>query len=116
MTGDYIERKVLPIGGLKEKVIAAHRAGIDTVLFPMENQRDTERYPRMFGKIDMIPLHQCNQVMKHALTRFQNLKIVKPENNKSRNYQLNKLRMKHSFHRTVEWLVKVARKILLSPF
>lgn len=82
MTGEITLRgKVLPIGGLKEKVIAAHRAGIDTVLFPMENQRDTEEIPEnVLERLTMIPVASMCQVMKHALTRFPESKDeVKPE-------------------------------------
>lgn len=72
MTGEITLRgRVLAIGGLKEKVIAAHRAGIDTVLFPMENKRDTEEIPEnVLSKLTMIPVASMDQVMKYALTRF----------------------------------------------
>ncbi len=71
MTGEITLRgKVLPIGGLKEKVLAAHRAGIDTILFPVENKKDIEEIPENIReKIRLIPVSSMAQVMKAALIR-----------------------------------------------
>lgn len=72
MTGEITLRgRVLPIGGLKEKVLAAHRAGIDTILLPMENKKDIEEIPEnVRDKIRLLPLQSMEQVMKEALVRF----------------------------------------------
>jgi len=72
MTGEITLRgRVLPIGGLKEKVLAAHRAGIDTILLPIENKKDIEEIPEnVRGKIRLVPVQAMDQVMKEALVRF----------------------------------------------
>jgi len=44
--GDHLARRVLPIGGLKDKVLAAHRADIFTVVIPKENRKDLKDIPR----------------------------------------------------------------------
>lgn len=69
MTGEItIRGRVLPIGGLKEKVIAAHRAGVKTVLIPMDNQRDIEDVPPSVLKaIHLIPVARVEDVLSHAL-------------------------------------------------
>lgn len=71
MTGEITLRgKVLPIGGLKEKVLAAHRAGVDTVLIPMENKKDIEDIPENVRKaVRLIPVAQMSEVIKYALVR-----------------------------------------------
>ncbi len=69
MTGEITLRgRVLPIGGLKEKVIAAHRAGIKRVLFPKENERDVEEIPQdVRDSIELIPVEHADQVLRQAL-------------------------------------------------
>ena len=55
MTGEITLRgEVLPIGGLKEKLLAAHRGGITTVLIPVENEKDLAEIPdNIKGKLDI---------------------------------------------------------------
>ena len=69
MTGEITLRgRVLPIGGLKEKVIAAHRAGIDTVLAPEENRRDSEEIPpTVLSQIKLVYVTEMRDVFKNAL-------------------------------------------------
>jgi len=72
MTGEITLRgRVLPIGGLKEKVLAAHRAGIDTILLPVENTKDIDEIPEnVREKIRLIPVSAMDQVIREALVRF----------------------------------------------
>ena len=69
MTGEITLRgRVLPIGGLKEKLLAAHRAGIDTVLIPKENLKDLEEVPENVRKaITIIPAETVDTVLETAL-------------------------------------------------
>ncbi len=77
MTGEVTLRgNVLQIGGLKEKLLAAHRAGIKTVLIPFENKKDLVDIPEIIKKsINIIPVNTVDEVLKHALTKT--LKPVK---------------------------------------
>lgn len=69
MTGEVTLRgKVLPIGGLKEKLLAAHRAGIKTVLIPAENERDLKEIPDNIKKeLKIIPVKWVDEVIEAAL-------------------------------------------------
>ena len=69
MTGEITLRgRVLPIGGLKEKSLAAYRAGIRTVIIPEENKPDIEEIPKEIRKhIKFIPTDNMDSVLKRAL-------------------------------------------------
>jgi ATP-dependent Lon protease len=69
MTGEITLRgTVLPIGGLKEKVLAAHRAGIKKVLIPAENEKDIEEIPATVLKtVELELVSHMDQVLKKAL-------------------------------------------------
>jgi ATP-dependent Lon protease len=71
MTGEITLRgNVLPIGGLKEKLLAAHRAGIKTVLIPKENVRDLELLPpHVRDEMDIVAVSTMGEVFDRALTR-----------------------------------------------
>jgi len=71
MTGEITLRGiVLPIGGLKEKLLAAHRAGIKKVLIPHENKKDLVEIPEVIKEnIEIICVKNVDEVLKHALTR-----------------------------------------------
>ncbi len=69
MTGEITLRgKVLPIGGLKEKLLAAHRGGIKTVLIPDENERDLKEIPENIKQeLEIIPVKWVDEVIEAAL-------------------------------------------------
>ncbi|MGO4540408.1 endopeptidase La [Paenibacillus sp. 2TAB19] len=69
MTGEITLRgRVLPIGGLKEKSLAAHRAGIKTVLLPKDNERDLRDIPdSVRNDLQFIPVAHMDEVLQHAL-------------------------------------------------
>jgi ATP-dependent Lon protease len=69
MTGEITLRgQVLPIGGLKEKLLAAHRGGIKTVLIPYENKRDLEDMPaNVINDLDIHPVQRIDEVLTMAL-------------------------------------------------
>ncbi|MAV05835.1 MAG: endopeptidase La [Candidatus Pelagibacter sp.] len=71
MTGEITLRGiVLPIGGLKEKLLAAHRAGIKKVLIPFENKKDLAEIPNIIkNSINIIPVKNVDEVLKIALKK-----------------------------------------------
>jgi ATP-dependent Lon protease len=79
MTGEVTLRgRVLPIGGLKEKTLAAKRMGINTIIIPKRNEKDLEEIPKDIQKdMKFIPVETMDEVLKNALKR-------KPTKRKSR--------------------------------
>ena len=73
MTGEVsIRGTVLPIGGLKEKLLAAHRGGIKKVLIPKENEKDLEDIPQnVKDSLTIVPVEHADEVLKHALKGFK---------------------------------------------
>jgi len=69
MTGEITLRgEVLPIGGLKEKLLAAHRGGITTVLIPVENEKDLAEIPENIKRnLEIKPVHWIDEVLEVAL-------------------------------------------------
>jgi ATP-dependent Lon protease len=81
MTGEITLRgEVLPIGGLKEKLLAAHRGGIKTVLIPQENVKDLADIPdNIKNRLDIHPVKWIDQVLELALERKPEPLVDKPE-------------------------------------
>ncbi len=69
MTGEVTLRgRVLPIGGLKEKVLAAHRGGIKTVLVPTENEKDIQEIPaNILRTVNIVLVDHMDQVLRNSL-------------------------------------------------
>jgi ATP-dependent Lon protease len=69
MTGEITLRgRVLPIGGLKEKVIAAHRGGIKKILIPKENEKDLKDIPKTIARdLELVTVEHMDEVLTHAL-------------------------------------------------
>ena len=84
MTGEITLRgEVLPIGGLKEKLLAAHRGGIKTVIIPEENRKDLVELPKnILESLDIKPLRWIDQVLEVALERMPKPSPEAPEGSK----------------------------------
>jgi ATP-dependent Lon protease len=80
MTGEITLRgRVLPIGGLKEKILAAHRGGIRKVLIPLENKRDIEEIPkRILKRVELVPVSHVDEVLKEALVLQEGEALFSP--------------------------------------
>jgi ATP-dependent Lon protease len=84
MTGEITLRgEVLPIGGLKEKLLAAHRGGIETVVIPDENERDLKEIPdNIKENLEIIPVKWIDEVLDVALSRKPEPKTGEPADTK----------------------------------
>ncbi|MDY0131230.1 MAG: endopeptidase La [Desulforegulaceae bacterium] len=73
MTGEITLRgRVLSIGGLREKSIAAHRSGIKTILFPKENEKDLKDIPKsVLSGIKFFPVSHMDEVLSHSLLEIE---------------------------------------------
>src|SRR5690625_437259 len=74
MTGEITLRgRVLPIGGLKEKALSAHRSGITTIILPEDNKKDIDDIPESVrNELTFIPVEHLDDVLNHALTETTN--------------------------------------------
>ena len=71
MTGEITLRgRILPVGGIKEKILAAHRIGIKKVLIPFENKKDLEEIPDKIKKsMEIVLVKSMDEVLEHALLK-----------------------------------------------
>jgi ATP-dependent Lon protease len=97
MTGEITLRgEVLPIGGLKEKLLAAHRGGIDTIVIPAENEKDlVEISKSVLGQLDIRPVRWIDDVLEVALQYMPtpldaNGKVVPQSDSKSKSKEAKK--------------------------
>ena len=81
MTGEITLRgRILPIGGLKEKIIAAHRSGIERVLIPLENKKDIEEIPaKILKKVELVPVDHMDDVLREALVTEEGEELFLPD-------------------------------------
>jgi ATP-dependent Lon protease len=78
MTGEITLRgRVLPIGGLRDKILAAHRAGLKTIVIPKDNERDLADVPESVrNEIRFVPVEHMDEVLAEALVPERKLEIV----------------------------------------
>jgi len=81
MTGEITLRgRILPIGGLKEKILAAHRGGVRKVLMPFENKKDIEEIPKkILKKVELILVKHMDEVLKESLVIEPGTEIFAPK-------------------------------------
>ncbi|SPD72015.1 DNA-binding ATP-dependent protease La [uncultured Desulfobacterium sp.] len=81
MTGEITLRgSVLPIGGLKEKILAAHRGMISKVLIPMQNKKDIDEIPKkILKKVELVLVENMDEVLKNALVLEKGEELFAPE-------------------------------------
>ena len=84
MTGEITLRgKVLPVGGIKEKVIAAHRAGVKKVLLPRDNMKDIDELPQnVKHDLEFRAIDTIDDVLEEALVKEKKPKEKKKEEKK----------------------------------
>ncbi|MHB8985333.1 MAG: S16 family serine protease, partial [Eubacteriales bacterium] len=82
MTGEITLRgRVLPVGGIKEKVLAAHRAGIKKVIMPNDNKKDIDEIPKKVrDKIKFVLVDHMDEVLEEALTEKAFVPVGVPSN------------------------------------
>ncbi len=81
MTGEITLRgRILPIGGLKEKILAAHRGNVSKVLIPFENKKDIEEIPKkILKKVELILVENMDEVLKKTLVLKEGEKLFAPK-------------------------------------
>ncbi len=81
MTGEITLRgRVLPIGGLKEKILAAHRGGVSKVLIPQDNKKDIEEIPKkILKKVELVLVEHMDEVLEKALVLKEGEALFAPK-------------------------------------
>jgi ATP-dependent Lon protease len=81
MTGEITLRgRVLPIGGVREKVLAAHRAGLKTVILPEKNMKDLTELPKVAkAELKIIPVQHMDEVLQIALAQKAVIEPPRPK-------------------------------------
>jgi len=81
MTGEITLRgRILPIGGLKEKILAAHRGNVRKVLIPFENKKDIEEIPnKILKKVELVLVENMDKVLSEALILEEGYELFTPE-------------------------------------
>ena len=81
MTGEITLRgRVLPIGGLKEKILAAHRGGVTKVLLPLENKKDIEEIPKkILRKVELVLVDHMDKVLQETLVLQEGEQLFAPD-------------------------------------
>ena len=98
MTGEVTLRgRVLPIGGLKEKLLAALRGGIKTAIIPIENEKDLKEIPQnVKDGLTIIPVTHVDEVLKIALTKnLDPVKWIEVDHVKDNSPSLNERKSSH---------------------
>ncbi|NQU13400.1 MAG: endopeptidase La [Desulfobacteraceae bacterium] len=80
MTGEITLRgRILPIGGLKEKIMAAHRGGVSKVLIPLDNKKDIEEIPKkILKKVELVPVEHMDDVLREAIVLAEGEELFAP--------------------------------------
>ncbi len=100
MTGEITLRgRVLPIGGLKEKLLAAHRGGIKKVIIPKENEKDLLEIPKnILQQLEIIPVDHVDSVLLHALIWDKNDVLETKLKNSPTSIPVNSIKPPASIH------------------
>ncbi len=93
MTGEITLRgQVLPVGGIKEKVIAAHRFGLKTIILPAQNQLDLDDLPKeVSDDMTFILVNSIDEVFSHAFTTGKHIQVKKSRSRKTKESDENNL-------------------------
>ncbi|MFC3908146.1 endopeptidase La [Legionella dresdenensis] len=100
MTGEITLRgQVLPIGGLKEKLLAAHRGGIKHVIIPEENEKDLDEIPdNVLRKLKVHPVKTIEQVLELALQRSPITQVIDSEQKPEKSIKSSKKNKNNDLH------------------